>query len=94
MNTANTDQVNTLKAAFVAWCVRHGYTSARSVHSLSPVGTAALVRRKGKFAVEVASALDSTQQAMLDAGFTHGYDYPAGMTPRAAADLTAWLNAN
>lgn len=59
--------------AFRGWAARNGFKVVRSV---ATVGDVALRCRKGKFSLEIATALAPTQVEVIASGAKHGYSYP------------------
>ncbi len=76
-----------VKAAFQIWAQSQGFKPIAQ-QCRSELGTAVLIRRRGRFVVECHSALDPVQQqALIDCGALHGYDYPLGVEGLSASEL-------
>ena len=65
-----------IQSLFKAWCTRNGYKAARRVDSLSEVGEACLIFRRGLYSIELASPVEPGSSTALYTTATHGYEYP------------------
>lgn len=80
-----------LKASVQAYCDRKGFHLLKRGHEATP-GAINIIKRKGKFVLELATVPNSTEMRL--AGFTVGYMYPAGVSGLSEQQLIEWFEAN